>query len=397
MASVRKRTWKSGGETKTAWIADYFGQDGKRHIETFTTKKAAEASLVDTLHDVKEGTHTARSSSITIREAAEHWLKAVELKSRERSTLVQYRNHVEHHINPLLGHVKLADLTTPRVEKFADALRNRPYAEEAQRSGNMSLAMAKKVLASLKGIIKEAQRTGKIAKNPTLPVKIELPKRGRRKIVPGRDFPSKAEINSLLTTVASRWRPLIITAVFTGMRSSELRGLRWEDVDLAKDKVIHVRQRADAWGEMGPPKSEAGERTIALAPTVVNALKEWKLSCPRKNVGAKGEDDPGVLDLVFPNGDGKPESHANICNRGFYPLQVASGVVTGAGGAKYGFHTLRHFFASWIIEQDFSPKKVQAMLGHSSMQMTFDIYGHLFPSLEDDHAKLAAGEIALVG
>jgi integrase len=55
--------------------------------------------------------------------------------------------------------------------------------------------------------------------------------------------------------------------------------------------------------------------------------------------------------------------------------------------ANYGLHTLRHFLASWLIEQGFSPKKVQGMLGHNSMQMTYDVYGHLFPNLEDDHAK----------
>ena len=64
--------------------------------------------------------------------------------------------------------------------------------------------------------------------------------------------------------------------------------------------------------------------------------------------------------------------------------------------AKYGLHALRHFFASWAIERNFSPKRLQALLGHSSIQMTFDTYGHLFPSLEDDHAKFAAGELALV-
>ena len=53
---------------------------------------------------------------------------------------------------------------------------------------------------------------------------------------------------------------------------------------------------------------------------------------------------------------------------------------------------LRHFFASWAIDQGFTPKRLQALLGHSSIQMTFDTYGHLFPSLEDDHAKFAAGE-----
>jgi integrase len=60
-----------------------------------------------------------------------------------------------------------------------------------------------------------------------------------------------------------------------------------------------------------------------------------------------------------------------------------------------GLHSLRHFFASWAIEMGFSAKRLQAMLGHSSIQMTFDTYGHLFPSLEDDHAKFAAGELQI--
>ncbi len=64
---------------------------------------------------------------------------------------------------------------------------------------------------------------------------------------------------------------------------------------------------------------------------------------------------------------------------------------------KYGLHALRHFCASWLIEQGFPPKRLQAILGHSSILMTFDTYGHLFPNAEDDHAKLAAGEHSLVG
>jgi integrase len=101
-----------------------------------------------------------------------------------------------------------------------------------------------------------------------------------------------------------------------------------------------------------------------MTPMVAHALKEWKLQCPRKG---KTEKDAGVLVLVFPNGKGNPESHANIANRGFYPLLVACGITEDSGKkdeegkpiarAKYGMHTLRHFFASWIIEQGFSPKR----------------------------------------
>ena len=75
-------------------------------------------------------------------------------------------------------------------------------------------------------------------------------------------------------------RPLLVTAVFTGLRASELRGLTWDDVDFDA-KTLTVRQRADRWDTLGAPKSDSGKRTIPLAPVVVSALREWKLACPR--------------------------------------------------------------------------------------------------------------------
>jgi integrase len=72
-------------------------------------------------------------------------------------------------------------------------------------------------------------------------------------------------------------------------------------------------------------------------------------------------------------------------------------VIDDNGQPKYNFHSLRHFAASSFIEQGFSPKRLQGLLGHSSIRMSFDRYRHLFPSLEDDHAKIAAGELSIVG
>jgi integrase len=372
MAKVRKRTWKNKAGEQTAWIADYFDQEGKRHIKTFDTKKAASAWLVTTQGEVVRGVHTPENASITVAEAAELWIQTGELEKLERSTLRQYRTHADLHIVPLIGTVKLARLSTPTIEAFRD---------ELLKKG--SRAMARKVLASLKSILGEAQRRGLVAQNAAQPVRVGTKKREKRKLEAGRDFPSKEEINLIIDRAEGRWRPLLIAAIFTGMRSSELRGLTWDAVDFDR-KVLRVHQRADAWNEMGPPKSEAGERAIPLAPMVVNALREWKLACPK-----------GELGLVFPNGAGKIENHANIANRGWYALQVNSGIVDTAGGAKYGVHSLRHFFASWAIEQGFTAKRLQALLGHASIQMTFDIYGGLFPDDEDDQARFAAGELAL--
>jgi integrase len=318
-----------------------------------------------------------------VSEVAELWMRRGELEKLERSTLRQYRNHIRLHINPLIGATKLARLSTPSIETFRDDLLRK-----------CSRPMARKVLASLKSILNEAQRRGLVATNAASPVKVDVRKREQGKLRAGRDFPSKEEIQTVLAKADGRWRPLLVTAIFTGMRSSELRGLSWDDVDFEKE-VIHVHQRADNWGVMGRPKSAAGDREIPMAPIVVSALKEWRLACPKlKPAGGAGE---GRLGLVFPNGHGRVENHANIANRGFYALQIAAGIVDSKGKPKYGLHALRHFFAAWAIEREFSAKRVQALLGHSSIQMTFDVYGHLFPNPEDDHAKFAAGELAVVG
>ena len=152
-------------------------------------------------------------------------------------------------------------------------------------------------------------------------------------------------------------------------------------------KVIHVRQRADKYHVIGMPKSDAGQRTIPLPPMVVNTLREWKLKCPK-----------GELGLVFPNGEGNIEWHANIIKRGLIPPQIAAGMTVDgekdAEGAlileaKYtGLHALRHFFASWCINLPqhgglgLPPKVVQERMGHSSITLTMDVYGHLFPATE---------------
>jgi integrase len=180
---------------------------------------------------------------------------------------------------------------------------------------------------------------------------------------------------------------LLVVAAFTGLRASELRGLRWSDVDLTR-KALTVRQRADAWKKIGAPKSAAGTRDVPLAPIVVNTLREWRLACPK-----------GKMDLVFPSGVGQIEHHPNIVNRGWNPTQIAAGIVTFVEGKdengnavkvarpRYNFHALRHAAASMFIASGMTPNRVQAIMGHSSIVVTFDTYGHL---IDDDEADQRA-------
>jgi integrase len=386
--AVWKRKWKTSlGEEREAWVIEYRDGNGRRHLETFPRKKDADARHAEVKVDVRAGVHVATSQSVTVREAAESWITAGQAARLERSTIKQYREHVDQHIVPLLGRVKLSALSVPAIRKFEDKLR-----EEGR-----SPAMVRKVMGSLSSILADAQEQGLAARNVVRDLRrnrrrgkerhAERRQKGKLKV--GVDIPTPDEIRTLLASAKGRWRPVLVTAVFTGLRASELRGLRWSDVNL-KAQELHVRQRADRFNELGRPKSHAGERTVPFPKELANMLREWKLACPK-----------GEGDLVFPNGIGKVESLANIINRGLIPAQLEAGIVGADNRAKYtGMHALRHFFASWCIIRTkdgglgLPPKNVQERLGHAGITITLDRYGHLFKG--DDAGELDAAANALL-
>lgn len=393
MATVRKRTLPSGNNV---WLAEYRDGAGERRFKQFKKRKEADDFLLTVRGEVRAGIHVAESQSTTVGYAADEWLKTIDAAGRERSTYDQYKQHVDLHIKPFLGETLLSKLSVPAVREFEDKLR-----EEGR-----SPAMVRKVLVSLGSALADAQERGLVARNVVRERSrskrkasdTRAAKRAKGKLKVGVDIPSPAEIKAIVRGAEGRWRPLLLVAIFAGLRASELRGLRWHDVDLVR-REIHVRQRADRFNEIGAPKSEAGERTVPIPPMVVETLTGWKDKCPKGG-------------LVFPNGTGNVEQLANIRRRGLIPTLIKAGVTVDTGkldendkpilGAKYtGMHSLRHFFASWCINRRedgglaLPPKVVQERLGHSSIIMTMDVYGHLFPS-GDGADELAEAERLLM-
>ena len=379
--SVRKRTWRNG--EREAWIVQYLDQNGVDRIKTFKRKKDADAYQDTVRSDVRKGVHT--SSKMTVAEAGKKWL--VDAEDRlEPATVESYRQHLDDHIVPFIGSLKLSQLTVPLVRDFMDKLRHE----------KRSPAMIKRVVGDLGSILADAQERGLVAQNVVRSLnphkkRKQAERRQKRHLKVGVDIPTPHEIRAIVANLKGRWRPLLLTAIFSGLRASELRGLKWADADLKKAE-LHVRQRADRYNSIGHTKSASGQRTLPLPPIVVNTLREWKVGCPKS-----------AMDLVFPTGAGGIENLSNILQRGLAPAQIAAGVVTKDGKAKYtGLHTLRHFYASWCInpKEDgglgLPLKLVQHRLGHSSIQMTSDVYGHLFPR-SDNGAELAAAQKALLG
>ncbi|SDP45912.1 Site-specific recombinase XerD [Phyllobacterium sp. YR620] len=414
--STRKRTWTNGkGEEKTAWVVDYVDTKGKRRLKTFKLKKQADAFAATASVEVREGTHVADSDSATVKEAGDLWIKRSEQNGLERGTIVQYRQHLDLHINPLIGSTLLSRLTVPAVRTFEDNMID----------GGRSASMVRKVLVSLGSLLSDAQERGLVVRNAVREKsrskqkgkdrRLERRQKGKLKL--GVDIPTREEVKAIVGQLEGKWRPLLLTAIFTGLRASEIRGLRWSDVNLDK-RELRVHQRADRFNQIGRPKSEAGERTVPIPPLVANTLKAWRLSCPRPRTGEKDSKGKHLIEeirsgqLVFPNTLGKVESLSKIMQKGFQPVQIAAGIAVDTGEndkdgkpvlrAKYtGFHAIRHFYASWCINRKedgglaLPPKMVQERLGHSSITLTMDTYGHLFPR-NDDAEELAAAEQALL-
>jgi integrase len=114
----------------------------------------------------------------------------------------------------------------------------------------------------------------------------------------------------------------------------------------------------------------------------MNTLREWRLQCPKGDQG-----------LAFPNWMGKVESHSNLLERGLQPILKAAGIET----AEYGMHSLRHACASLWIENGYNPKQIQRLMGHSSIKVTFDVYGHLFSDAEADQRAAENVQAKLLG
>ena len=336
--------------------------------------------------ELSTGVHTADAASITVGQAAAAWITRAELKGCDRGTLKSYRELRDLHIVPLIGTVKLSRLSRPDVVAFRDAL-----------LATRSTAMARKAVRALAMILYVAMEQGKVAQNVAASVKVEASTRDRKnKIV----IPPKEHLVELLRAadrlaVEDPSLPALIrTAMFAGVRSSELRGMAWPAIDFVA-ATLTVSQRADRWAEIGAPKSDAGRRTIPIGPALVAELRRWKLRCP-----------PSDLNLVFPNERSKPASQHRIIAQ-FLAVQVAAGIAIDARPVspnletpvwkpRYGLHSLRHAAASAWIKRGIDLKRLQVWIGHATIQLTIDTYGHLITDAQGDAALASGAEAALL-
>jgi len=345
MACIRKRRGK--------WTIDFYDQFGKRHWETLgTSKKEAEEVLAKRLLDIKKGTYQAPISVPTFSEVSENWFQNYVIPNTRHFTAHQYKGHLVNHLLPFFGKYKLTQINIATIEKYING----------KLQTNLSRATINKILVSLGAVFKYAVKHRLIEYNPVREVE-RL--KGQGECAKEIEVLSPKEINSLLAASQDNYRTLFLTAILTGMREGELLGLTWDDIDWQNNQIF-VR-RTYNHGRVYEPKSKWSRRKIDIPSELNFELKKWKLRCPK-----------GELNLVFPNSIGNPESESNMLRNGFFPT------LRRAGLRRIRLHDLRHNYASLLIKQGEHPKYIQSQMGHSSIKVTMDIYGHLMDSVNHD-------------
>lgn len=352
---------------------------GKRRCKSFSRMKAAQ----NFRDNVPKADYLHNADTVTMTVATDKWLEVCEKTGRkgrepvEKSTIKPYKLHAAY-IKDMIGDVRLNQLDPHFCERFKTDL--------LARFDNR--AYARKILTSFKGVLSEARTQGWLKADPAENVRIILSQRAQPQ---HKDWPTLAEMATVLRKadekaastnkqLRKRWqryRTFIYVAIFSGMRPGEVLGLPWRNVFFEKGAIV-VDQDLDEDGTIGRPKSKAAYRTIRMADDIMAMLKGWKAQCPESD-----------LDLVFPNWQGNPEKLQNVYRRCWYTLQQETGLVDDEGNPRYPLKELRHIRASLEIEKQANPKEIQELLGHSSIKITYDIYGHLFRDHEDRRADRA--------
>jgi len=307
---------------------------------------------------------------ITVRQWLETWL-AEYTGDMKDSTRTSYRQHMNNHIIPALGAVKLSELTVPACQKFINDL---------TRVKGLSPKTVKNVHGVLHHALKQAVRLDYMRMNPT--EACTLPRREKAKIEP-LDAP---EIKQLLDVLDDDvYSDVLRVDLFTGIREGEILGLQWSCVDFRRGTIRIEKQlsRPRVKGEEYRFTSLKNDkpRTVQPAPFVMEILKRQRRRQAEDRIRAGALwDDCGFPDLVFTSETGKYLNYTIV-------LRHLKKALEAAGLPAKRFHDLRHTYAVTSLQAGDDVKTVQENLGHHSAAFTLDQYGHVTDTMRQTSAQ----------
>ena len=301
---------------------------------------------------------------ITLREWMMHWMENELLGSVKASSYQTYLTQANRHILPMLGGLYLTQLTPALAYEFT----------ESMHAAGLSAGTIKGVFRLLSAALRFALDEGVIRKNPCRKLKIRQEEQREQRVL------SRSEQEKVRSAADERGDLSVLLSLYTGMRLGEVCALKWTDIDWEK-KTITVRRTAQ---RVAQGRNERGHRTLLMLGSPKSRRSHRVLPAPDfllaklKNLMAAGP----AGEFVF-----STSAHAaepRTLQRRFSRLMEAVGLT------DVHFHTLRHSFATRLLELGVDIQTVSALLGHGSARTTLDFYGHSLPDQRRQAVALLA-------
>ena len=338
-----------------------------RHSVYGKTQREVAAKLREATASIDRGTYQ-EPNKLTVAEYAKEYFSTCAV-NLSHNTQVSYKRILDKHILPALGKVKLTDLNHRQVQRFVTSL-------SAQKG--LSAKTVRNIHGVLHNMLESAVRDELLLRNVS--ERCSLPRVTQHQV---RAI-TTAELSRFLQAIdGKQFRNIFFIDIFSGLRLSEILGLRWDDVDFDYD-CIYVRQqlqqkqiKGDFSYFLAPPK-EGKQRKIILAQNAMQVLRHQRTKQLEQQLAAGALWD-NSLHLVFTNDFGQPLNRRTV-------YKHLKRILLDCGMGNYTFHSLRHSFATISLENGDDIKTVQTNLGHYAASFTLKTYVHVSDQMQRNSA-----------
>jgi integrase len=352
---VTKRRAKGEGtifwsQSERRWIAEITLPDGRKKKKRSKDRQVVSDWLFAQRKAISDYNQPLDDKT-TFNEFADKFLEEVAKHTLKEKTYITYESYLRLHVRPDLGRMKLASIQSQHIQRL--------YTKKL--GSGLSKKTVHHIHGTLRRVLNKAVKRGLIQRNPcdgVTPPRID------------KQVPSVwtiEEAKTFLSAVSDhRWYGIYLIALTTGARRGEILGMEWQNINWIKGTITINKTIVEIKGKatITSPKTKLSSRTIVLPSLVLDLLKENRKSSV----------------WIFPSERGNPLSPRNLL-RHFYSVLEKLDV------PKIRFHDLRHTAATILLQKDVHPKKVQELLGHSSITLTLDTYSHIIPGVDNQVAE----------